>query len=210
MIYGRTWWGKRWLRTLEALGLQYPDSRMARGRGLVNKDAVDLLHVEPGELSAWVDEPRKSFGVSIQMPTFSPAQWKTLEEIMVSRLRNLAELLDDQLPTNIDRQLEPAGLALFPSGDELTVQCPCRDRTRTCVHVIAVVHGFATEFDDDPFLLAYLRGRDRDEMLSGIRAARTALAALTVHDGPVPIRSLPPNQFYDGAQGLDAVVWATN
>lgn len=210
MIYGRTWWGKRWLRTLEALGLQYPDNRMSKGRTLVNKDAVDLLHVEPGELSAWVDEPRKSFGVSMQLPVFTSGQWRAFEEVMVSRLRNLAELMDDMLPTNIDRQLETTGLALFPSGDELTVRCPCSDRSRSCVHVIAMVHGFATEFDDDPFLLPYLRGRDRDALLSGIRDARPAISAATVHDASIPIDSLPYTEFFDGAQGLDSMAWASN
>lgn len=206
--FGVTWWGKRWLRTLEQLGLTYPDSRMATGRTLASKDAVDLMNVETGELSAWVDVPRKSFGVVVSVEPFTEEQWRTFDAIVASRLGNLADLLDDRLPTGIDRQLEPHGLTLFPGDGEIDTSCPCRDKTKVCVHVIALQHAFAVNFDDDPYLLGVLRGRDRETMLTALRSAGPGhedLPPVSV-DGAVPIASLSVADFYTGRGSFDALL----
>lgn len=206
--FGATWWGKRWLRTLEQLGLTYPDSRMSRARSLVTKEAVDLLHVETGELSAWVDQPRKSFGVSVTIAPFSQDRWHVFDSTVAARLSNLAELLDDRLPADIDRQLEPAGLTLFPADSEIDSSCPCRDRTRVCVHVIAIQHAFAVLFDDDPYLLPLLRGRDRAELLAAVRAAgpaRTGLPEVTEGEA-VPLSAITTDDFYLARGNIDTIV----
>lgn len=206
--YGATWWGKRWLRTLEQLGLSYPDSRMARGRSLANKEAVDLMNIETGELSAWVDEPRKSFGVTVRVAPFTDERWRTFDTVTASRLGNLADLLDDRLPTGIDRQLEPHGLTLFPSDGEIDTSCPCRDKTKVCVHVIAVQHAFAVVFDDDPYLLPLLRGRDRETVLSSIRSSGPALDRLPeLADLPgIPLDGLSAADFYEARGSIDLIV----
>lgn len=206
MRYGRTWWGKRWLRTLEQLGLTYPDNRIVRARTLVKNDAVDLMHTEPGELSAWVDVPRKSFGVSINLPVFSTAQWEVFDRVTASQLGNLADLLDDRLPASIDKQLAPSGMSLFPADGELATDCPCSDRSAVCVHVIAVQHAFAAEFDDDPFLLPLLRGREREEFIAGIRAARSDRAPVPIPpDAGIPIEDLPVAEFFTASGDLDTL-----
>ncbi|MGH8794903.1 MAG: hypothetical protein ACRDXX_19960 [Stackebrandtia sp.] len=204
--FGSTWWGKRWLRTLEQLGLTYPDNRISRARTLVNKEAVDLVTAEPGELSAWVDEPRKSFGVVVRLPVYSEHDWEVFDECVAARLGNFAELLDDRLPTAIDRQLEPFGLSLFPAEGELKVECPCKDRREVCVHVIAVQHAFADLLDDDPFLLCVLRGRDRLALLDGLRSARKPAAAAPALDEAVPIATIPAESFYAAKGSLDAAL----
>lgn len=203
--FGRTWWGKRWLRTLEQLGLTYPDHRMSKARSLVHKEAVDLLTVDPGQLSAWVDEPRKSFGVSVWVPTFSTQQWQAFDAVCAARLGNLAALLDDQLPSGIDKQLQAHGLTLFPADGEIDAECPCRDRSRTCVHVIAAQHAFAAWFDDDPFLLPLLRGRRRQEVLDGARTAREPLAT-PAGDDRILLSDLPTEGFYSARGSLDAAL----
>ena len=205
MSNARTWWAKRWLRTLEQLGLTYPDSRLGKARSMVRNEAVDLLNVEPGELSAWVDVPRKSFGVTVTLPVYDPAQWQRFDETIAARLGNLADLLDDRLPTTIDKQLAGAGLSLFPADGELATSCPCRDRSATCLHVIAVQHAFALEFDEDPFLLPLLRGRDHAAFIAGIRAHRPDPRDVLVPDTGIAIGSLPGERFYTASGDLDAV-----
>jgi uncharacterized Zn finger protein len=196
MSFGRTWWGKRWLRTLEQLGLSYPNSRLAKARSLVGNDAVDLLHIEPGELSAWVDQPRRSFGVTISLPTFTDQQWRDNDRATAARLGNLAALHDDRLPPSIDNQLSQVEVRLFPGDGELTAACPCTDRRPPCVHVIAVQHAFTVRFDDDPYLLPLLRGRNRADYLAGVRAARPSLRSCAVNPGGLAIDSLPVQDFF--------------
>lgn len=191
MTPGRTWWGKTWLRALEQLGLRYPDSRLATARTLARNGEVDLVHTDPGEISGWVDAPGKSFGVSIRLPVYRVAHWQRFDTVVAARLGNLAELRDDRLPTGIDRQLAPHDLTLFPAEGELTTDCPCPHPGPLCVHVMAVHHAWAGLFDDDPFLLTLLRGRDRDAVLAGLREARPVRRA----GGPAALEPVPLARF---------------
>lgn len=205
-MFGRTWWGKQWLRVLEQLGLTYPDNRLAKARTLVRNGDVDLLHSEAGELSAWVDEPRKSFGVTIQVATFDEAQWKIFDTTVAARLGNIAELADDRLPTAIDKQLAGSGVSLFPTDADLITHCPCRDRSATCVHIIAVQHVFAVELDDDPYLLPLLRGRDREQFIAGIRSARPQVDHLELIDNGLSIDDLPIETYFEAPGSIDAAM----
>ncbi|MEV0649518.1 hypothetical protein AB0I28_30105 [Phytomonospora sp. NPDC050363] len=193
----RTWWAKRWPRTLEPLGLSYPDNRIVRARTLLRGGALDDLIVEPGELTAWVDLPGRTFGVTVRVAVLDEPQWTLAEQALAGRVSCLADLLDDRLPEDVDRLLDPVGLALFPRDGELTTECPCPSKSPVCVHVIAVQHGFAARFDDDPFLLPLLRGRERRALLAGVRSAMSA----SEFPAPAPplgvaVASLPPDGFY--------------
>ncbi|GAA4899647.1 hypothetical protein LX16_0724 [Stackebrandtia albiflava] len=204
--FGRSWWGKSWLRTLEQLGLRYPDSRLPKARSLVTAGDVDMLHVAPGELSAWVDQPPRTFGVTVRLPVFTASRWDDVTEALGRQWRNLAELREDRLPSDVDRQLAATvGATLFPAPGELTAECPCRDRGRICLHVIAVQHGFAVCFDDDPFLLVNLRGGDRDTLLEGVRRHIAAATPPEAEPGFGPLPDSSPEEFYRAGDGLAAL-----
>lgn len=182
-----TWWSKRWPRALEALGLSYPDNRLVRARTLIRSGAVDDLLVSPGEITAWVDYPRKTYGVTLRLPILDAAAWAAESRRVASRLGALAALLDDRLPEDM--------LPLFPGAGELTVECPCgRD---LCVHVVAVHLAFADLFEGDPFLLPLLRGRGREELLAGVREAM-APAPIVVPPVGIALGEVDFTGFYDG------------
>ncbi|MFD0558712.1 hypothetical protein FB566_4665 [Stackebrandtia endophytica] len=198
--FGQSWWGKQWLRTLEELGLRYPDGRLPKARSLATNGHVDLLQVTAGELSAWVDQPRKSFEAVVRVREFTEAEWLRVYETLAAQWRNLAELREDRLPADIDRQLGHIGLTLFPTRADLTTSCPCRDRTDVCLHIIALQHAFTVWFDEDPFLLPLLRGRDRDCLLTQLRD-RTAEQVVPE---PAPVTRPPAavEGFYGAGPGL--------
>ncbi|GIG66625.1 SWIM zinc finger family protein [Phytomonospora endophytica] len=205
----KTWWGKRWPRTLEALGLSYPDSRIVRARALIRSGAVDDLLVEPGSITAWIDQPGRAYGVTIRIPPLGEAQWTVAAGALAGRTRSLADLLDDRLPEDVDRVLATVGLSLFPRDGELSIECPCSARG-LCVHVITVSHAFADRFDDDPFLLPFLRGGDRARLLSDVRAAMSSIAP---PPPPAPVGvaagSLSAKGFYAVEDARDALTaWA--
>jgi uncharacterized Zn finger protein len=51
-------------------------------------------------------------------------------------------------------------------------RCTCPDWANPCKHIAAVHYLLGERFDEDPFLMFLLRGRDRDEIVSALRARR--------------------------------------
>ena len=55
-----------------------------------------------------------------------------------------------------------AGVSLFPLENELTSDCSCPDWSEVCKHTAASHYLLAEQFDEDPFLLMRLRGRNAE------------------------------------------------
>jgi uncharacterized Zn finger protein len=171
--FGLTWWGRRWIGSLETLGAAYTN-RLPRGRTYARRGAVRRLEVAPGEVTARVDGSRPMpYRVTLRLPVFSDTQWEDVVAALAGQLRHAAALLDGRMPDDIDDTLAGCGLSLFPKAGDLATTCSCPDHANPCKHVAAVHYVLAQTFDDDPFLLPALRGRDQRELLAALRAART-------------------------------------
>ncbi|HIW61429.1 MAG TPA: hypothetical protein H9881_03145 [Candidatus Stackebrandtia excrementipullorum] len=197
--FGNTWWSKRWLRTLDQLGLRYPDSRLPKARSMVRSGDVDLMHVEAGAVSAWVDQQAKSFEVTVAVHRFDDRQWERFVDIMAAQWRNLVAFSGRELPTDIDRQLDEQA-SLFPSDGELSTTCMCPDTSPVCVHVIALQHAFTVWLDEDPLLLFVLRGGEPETLMDRIRTAIAAQHVPTATLSTRPISAV--SDFYAGTPDL--------
>jgi uncharacterized Zn finger protein len=206
--FGLTWWGQRWIGALEALGELYAN-RLPRGRTYARRGAVTDLKVTAGSVTARVQGSRaRPYRVTVRLPAFDDATWSVVLDALAGQLRHAAALLDGQMPSDVDDVLAGCGVSLFPSPGELNTTCSCPDWANPCKHVAAVHYVLAQTFDGDPFLLPALRGRDRDRLLAGLRAARSGAevadepAAL---QGPVPLTALSAATLWDAAGDLDAI-----
>ncbi|HZA00181.1 MAG TPA: hypothetical protein VE575_15580, partial [Acidimicrobiales bacterium] len=73
--FGLTWWGRRWISSLEALGAAYAN-RLPRGRTYARRGAVRRLEVAPGSVTARVDGRRPlPYRVMLRLPVFTDEQW---------------------------------------------------------------------------------------------------------------------------------------
>lgn len=172
MRFGLTWWGKRWIGALEALGAVYAN-RLPRGRTYARQGRVEDLTVRPGRVTARVQGSRaRPYRVTLTLPVFDDTTWDGVLEALAAELRHTAALLDGRMPDDVDDVLQACGVSLFPRARELSTSCSCPDAANPCKHVAAVHYTLAQTFDDDPFLLPRLRGRDRDALLAGLRAQR--------------------------------------
>ena len=116
------------------------------------------------------------------------------------------------MPDDIDDTLAGCGLSLFPKAGDLATTCSCPDHANPCKHVAAVHYVLAQAFDDDPFLLPTLRGRDQHALLAALRAARTgagssadpALEDDSSGDG-IRLADLHAARLYDAPGDLAAV-----
>jgi uncharacterized Zn finger protein len=95
------------------------------------------------------------------------------------------------------------------------LDCSCPDFAVPCKHVAAACYLLAESFDDDPFGILAWRGRERDELLANVAAARDAgapaadraerarpladcLAAFFVRgDAPRPAPAQPAGELLD-------------
>jgi uncharacterized Zn finger protein len=65
------------------------------------------------------------------------------------------------------------GLPLFPAAaGELSMDCSCPDWEVPCKHIAAAFYLLAEAFDDDPFTILAWRGREREDLLASLHAAR--------------------------------------
>ncbi|GAA2803567.1 hypothetical protein [Saccharopolyspora taberi] len=230
MEFGETWWGRRWRRALESLGATYPNPRLPRGRSLARTGAVEDLVVAPGEVSARVRQRDRVHEVRLRVPAFTDAEWRTATSALAGKIRHAVALLDGTLPEDVDDTLREVELSLFPRKGELSSECGCTTKADPCAHAAAVHYVLATALDDDPFLLTKFRGREREPLLSGLRAARLGepgdwfsargdLAAITVHpvepDGEVealrllgPAPGFRPGEWESVARRAAARAWA--
>lgn len=177
--FGLTWWGQRWIAALEALGAAYAN-RLPRGRTYARQGRVQDLVVRPGRVTAKVRGTRaRPYRVALTLPVFDDATWDAVVEALAGEVRHTAALLDGRMPDDVDDVLQTCGVSLFPGARELATSCSCPDAANPCKHVAAVHYTLAQTFDDDPFLLPRLRGRDREQLFAGLRAHRAGV------DGPV-------------------------
>ncbi|MDA3646881.1 hypothetical protein LZ318_40740 [Saccharopolyspora indica] len=219
--FGVTWWGRRWRRALESLGATYPNSRLPQGRSMARNGAVRDVVVAPGTVSAQVHARTKVLDVTLTLPVFTDAEWRTAVAALAGQLRHAAALLRGELPEDVDDTLREVDLSLFPKTGELRSTCACPGRAEPCAHATAVHYVLAPMLDSDPFLLTRLRGRDRDRLLAELRATRSApeldpaalftargdLAAIEVHPHRPDEHTPEALHLLGPAPGLDERAW---
>ena len=173
MRSAQSWWARRWVEALEALGWE---GRLQRGRSYARAGAVRSIDVRPGRVTARVKGSRpQPYTVRIELPTLSDEAWARVVEALAGQARYAASLLAGEMPPNIDEVFAEQSVQLFPrSEDELQTDCSCPDWANPCKHVAAVHYVLGAEFDRDPFLLFRLRGRTREAIVAALRASRTA------------------------------------
>ena len=208
--FGLTWWGKRWIAALEALGRTYAN-RLPRGRMYATDGSVTSLVIAPGLVTARVVGSRPSpYRVSMRIPVFTDAEWTAAAYALGRQLRHSAALLDGRMPEDMDETLDGVGLSLFPSARELATTCSCPDIANPCKHVAAVHYRLAHTFNADPFLLPALRGRDRAALLAELRAARSGGRAEDAGEarpveGAIPVSSLSATSLFDALDDLTSI-----
>jgi uncharacterized Zn finger protein len=168
---GDSWWSQRFIGVLEAFGI---GSRLQRGKRYARAGQVLSLEFAPGQVRASVQGSRaKPYRVFIETEVLTDSEWTTIEDVMASRAVFLAKLLSGEMPEEIEEAFVESATTLFPgSSDDLVSACSCPDWENPCKHVAAVFYLMAEAFDEDPFLIFAWRGRDKEQLLTDLRARR--------------------------------------
>jgi uncharacterized Zn finger protein len=168
----QTWWSRRFVAVLEDIGL---GNRLQRGRSYARKGQVISLDVDAGAVTARVQGSRpRPYRVRIGITAFGKPEWAKLERALAASAWYSARLLAGEMPEDIEEVFTAQGLSLFPAAaQEVSMDCSCPDWEVPCKHIAAAFYLLAEAFDDDPFTILAWRGRDRDDLLANLQAARS-------------------------------------
>ena len=182
----RTWWSQRFIGVLEGMGM---GSRLQRGRSYARKGQVISMELGPGLVTAQVQGSRvRPYRVRMGIVAFGKAEWARVEATLADNAWYAAALLSGQMPDDIEDAFAGLGLSLFPAtARELSLDCSCPDVAVPCKHLAATFYLVAESFDEDPFAILAWRGREREDLLANLQAARA--------DGrPAADRAEPPGR----------------
>lgn len=162
--FGKSWWARRWIEVLESFDI---GARLGRGRSYARRGQVLSIEIGKGKVSARVQGSRPTpYQVRIQVETLSRAHWKRLADAIGKQALFAARLLAGEMPEDIEKAFQAAGLSLFPGkSKDLQTECSCPDWSNPCKHIAAVYYLLGEEFDRDPFLIFKLRGMERKELI---------------------------------------------
>jgi uncharacterized Zn finger protein len=195
----------RWIGVLESLGLK---SRLERGLRYTRSGRVLRLEIEPGRVEALVQGSRyEPYRVRFRVKKLTDRQWDRAIESLASKAVYVAKLLAGEMPTDIEDAFVAVGLTLFPSSKrEIGTRCSCPELQNPCKHSAAVHFVLADQFDQEPFLLFHLRGRDREQLLRALRSRRAADATgqQMIPDKAGPLIGAV-DHFWVAGEGLDSI-----
>lgn len=148
------WWRKRWITWMEDMHL---GPRLGRGRSYAQLGQVCKMEVAPGIISAEVQGADVTpYTLSAEMPVLDAHQvWDLLHDTPIYTAQVAARFL----PLALCERLSQHGLHLFPEKrQDMVFRCSCKDWSRPCKHLLAVLCLFADAIASDPLLLLRFRG----------------------------------------------------
>jgi len=162
-LIATTFWGKKWCEHLEA----YSDfaNRLPRGRTYVRNGSVCHLDIKKGQIEAKV-MGSELYTITIGIKALPGEKWRQLKVKCAGGIGSLLELLQGRLSEHVMTHVTDRDQGLFPSPNEIELECSCPDWADMCKHIAAVLYGVGARLDEKPDLLFLLRGVDHTELIN--------------------------------------------
>lgn len=211
---GESWWADKWIKALEPL---LDAGRLRRGRSYARGGQVLNLDIGPGVVTSRVQGSRATpYKVKIAVKMLAAAEWSKVVDTLAEQAIFAAKLLAGEMPKDVETAFVAAHVSLFPTKRaDLETHCSCPDYANPCKHVAAVYYLLGERFDEDPFLIFQLRGKDKEQLLAELRQRRSADGVALAEDAspyqvvPVPAEeSVEPleaalDRFWELGEGLE-------
>ncbi len=161
-VPAKTFWGKAWCENIES----YSDYeyRLPRGRSYLRQGNVFDLEIDGGSIFAYV-AGSAIYDVEISIATLAKARWRALKGSVAGEVGNLVDLLSGRLGDGVMAAVTDRQSGLFPSPEQITLNCSCPDWADCCKHVAAVMYAVGVKLDSEPELLFKLREVDHTELV---------------------------------------------
>ena len=180
--FGKTWWGREWLRSLSHIDYE---NRLPRGAVYARKGNVEEINLKERVITAKVSGSRPvPYKVKIAIPSFLPDQVNRFVDELVKCPGIISRLLNRELAPEIISVARMSGLKIFPERwSDLQMHCNCPDWAVPCKHLAAVVYMFSREIDNNPFIVFQMHGIDLLEELK----KRGIFLEEKLHEGTVSL-----------------------
>jgi len=158
----QTFWGDAWCKNLET----YSDyaNRMPRGRTYIRNGSVVHLEMDKGIIKSYV-AGSDTYEVVIKIKPLKPERWKAIKTKCSGEIGSVVELLQGKLSKYVLGIVTDKKEGLFPSPEEIDLDCSCPDWATMCKHVAATLYGVGVLLDKSPELFFKLRGVDHLELI---------------------------------------------
>ncbi len=198
--FSRTWWGQKFINAIES----FTDSaRLGRGRSYARGGKILDFAVNKGKIEATVrgsvnpyfgvyTEPR--YHTVVEIKPISKKDWSKIIQSMATNASFVSKLLLNEVPENIESSFREINKNLLPhSESDFQTSCSCPDWSNPCKHIAGLCYRFASELDEDPFLIFELRGLTKEQLhqeLAKTPLGRALVAGLKTEElAPKPITS---------------------
>jgi len=166
-----SFWGLAWCESLEI----YSDwaNRMPRGRTYARNGSIVDLQIEPGRITALVSGS-SLYKIKISIDPLNKQKWQAIRSDCAQQVSSLLDLMRGKLPDTVLARLTDPKQGMFPSPQELKLQCSCPDYATMCKHIAATLYGVGHLLDSEPGLFFKMRGVDQSELVSDALTTQTA------------------------------------
>jgi uncharacterized Zn finger protein len=173
-----SFWGLSWCENLE----NYADwaNRMPRGRTYARNGSIVDLQIEPGKINALVNGS-SLYKIKISIDPLNKQRWQAIRSDCAQQVSSLLDLMRGKLPDAVLARLTDPKQGMFPSPQELKLQCSCPDYATMCKHIAATLYGVGHLLDSEPGLFFKMRGVDQSELVSDALTTQTADDAMGLH-----------------------------
>ena len=157
--FGKTWWGRQWLNSLNNIDYS---NRLPRGSRYARNGSIKKIKIQDNEIHAKVSGSRpRPYDVAVVIPPFSDPDWSRFIDELIARPAIISKLLNRELDPEVLEIAEAVGLTVFPSQwTDFQMQCSCPDWAVPCKHLAAVIYKVSAEIDNNPFLVFDLHWAD--------------------------------------------------
>lgn len=202
-------WSARWYEYLKGQGFD-----LKRGQTLARRMQVKSVEVQFGRIRAEVFESQRGgCQVEIDVLPLRDDEWSAVLDALAEEALYAAQLLSgdnewEGFLSVLDTVFNDAEVRLLsPSSEagEVVASCAdCESHSGACKHALVALYRFGQMIADDPWMLLLLRGRDRHQVLTGLRLRRSS-SVVEESDGEGDGKGNDSDASASGYDGLRAL-----
>lgn len=180
---GKSWYSREFVRGIESVAEK---KRLGRGLACARDKEACRLVIEPGRIKIGISCSGYTIrDVDFFVSRFDQAQWDRLVTTIAADAALTGALVSGDFTEYFMNELRKTNIDLLPSmGRDFHPFCNCGDNYDPCIHKIAAWYFIAEALDENPWILVYIKGKCREEIIQAVKKVRSSPEMLGKPDTP--------------------------